>query len=125
MNDNSLNSKLPLPKINFNNQEKYDKENEHQFLNEKKLPDEKKYKLVYLDDDYAKVETIKLKPKANNNNSQTNQSSQNMFRKSAMETSHTSSFINNNNNNYSSNYFSSNINNYSKKRPETIDIKGK
>lgn len=124
MNDNSLNSKLPLPKINFNNQEKFDKENDHQLINEKKLPDEKKYKLVYLDDDYAKVETIKLKPKANNNNSQTNQSVQNIFRKSAMETSHTSSFINNNNN-YSSNYFSSNINNYSKKRPETIDIKGK
>ncbi len=122
MNDNSLNSKLPLPKINFNNQEKFDKENDHQLINEKKLPDEKKYKLVYLDDDYAKVETIKLKPKANNN-SQTNQSVQNIFRKSAMETSHTSSFINNNN--YSSNYFSSNINNYSKKRPETIDIKGK
>ena len=55
----NLNNKLPLPKLNFNQDKSENKENNI----EKKLPDDKKFKLVYLDDEYARVETIKLKPK--------------------------------------------------------------
>ncbi len=75
--------KLPLPKLHFN-QDKLDKENNT--LVEKKLPDEKKFKLVYLDDEYAKVETIKLKPKSINTPMQSYATPSN--RKSAFENTH-------------------------------------
>lgn len=90
-----LKDKLPLPKLNFNQEKE----------NMMKLSDEKKFKLVYLDDEYAKVETIKLKPKSNTPNQQ-------MSRKNAFDNS-------------LFNYNSLNNNNNNNKRPETIDTKGK
>ena len=88
-----------MPKLNFNQESNNNKqvEKENYVIFDKKLPDEKKYKLVYLDDEYAKVETIKLKPKTN--------TPQSFVRRSAFENTSTS---------YTS----------LAKRPETFDIKG-
>ncbi len=93
-----------MPKLNFNQENSAvngttAKQAENYIFFDRKLPDEKKYKLVYLDDDYAKVETIKLKPKTNTNTPLA------FLRRSAFENTSTS---------YSS----------LAKRPETFDIKG-